>query len=435
MDSELRKKIVDKSAIVSIIGLGYVGLPLAIEAAKAGYSVIGIDIDEARVGAVRSGLNFTAEKGDVELTGLVESGKIRASANFADSSEADIFVVCVPTALNNNLFPDLQHIKEVSSQIGEVLTKGRLISVESTIFPGATEELILPILANAGLEPEKDFYLCHSPERIDPGNKNYSTKNICKLVGGIGEKSLALGELFYSSFLNQVLPVQNVKVAELAKLHENTFRAVNIALVNELALLCDEMGISIWEVLDAAYSKPFGIMSFFPGPGVGGHCIPVDPHYLEWKAREYNFFTKLIAVAGEINRKMPKFVREKMIRVLNNLGVALSCSKVLVIGLAYKKDTADFRESPVLDLIEMLFKDGVEVRYYDPYVQQAEVAGCQLRSVSLDSTCVQWADLIVIATDHSEIDYCWLVKTANKIIDTRNATKFVQGRQNKVITL
>jgi nucleotide sugar dehydrogenase len=347
----------------------------------------------------------------------------------------DIFVVCVPTALTKNLVPDLQHIEAVARDISSVLREGQLISVESTIFPGTTEEVIRPILEESGLRVETDFYLCHSPERVDPGNPNYTTKTISKLIGGLGPKSLALGVQFYSLFLEQVVPVPNVKVAELAKVHENTFRAVNIALVNELALLCDRMGISIWDVLDAAFTKPFGIMPFYPGPGVGGHCIPVDPHYLEWKAREHNFITKFIGIAGEINRKMPEFVREKVIRALNDKGLALSKSKILILGMAYKKDTGDYRESPVLDIVELLLKDGGQIRYHDPFVRDYEISSSRIESVDLDEAAVHWADVVIIATDHSAIDYHWLVHTASLIVDTRNATKLVPGREANVILL
>jgi nucleotide sugar dehydrogenase len=435
MNSQLTKKIADKEAQICIVGLGYVGLPLAIEAAKSGFSVTGVDTNRERIRELQKGINYISGQEDELLQDLISLGKLKAQTDFSQAEKMDIFVVCVPTALTKNLVPDLQHIEAVARDISSVLREGQLISVESTIFPGTTEEVIRPILEESGLRVETDFYLCHSPERVDPGNPNYTTKTISKLIGGLGPKSLALGVQFYSLFLEQVVPVPNVKVAELAKVHENTFRAVNIALVNELALLCDRMGISIWDVLDAAFTKPFGIMPFYPGPGVGGHCIPVDPHYLEWKAREHNFITKFIGIAGEINRKMPEFVREKVIRALNDKGLALSKSKILILGMAYKKDTGDYRESPVLDIVELLLKDGGQIRYHDPFVRDYEISSSRIESVDLDEAAVHWADVVIIATDHSAIDYHWLVHTASLIVDTRNATKLVPGREANVILL
>ncbi|SCY57704.1 nucleotide sugar dehydrogenase [Alkaliphilus peptidifermentans] len=435
MKYKLKERILKKNAHICIIGLGYVGLPLAIELGKSGFSITGVDHNASRVEAVNKGENYILDTNISELKELVNSKKLRAIKDFSMVKNIDIYVICVPTGLTKNLVPDLQHVISVAKDISNNLKKGQLICIESTIFPGTTEEIVLPILESTGLKAEKDFYLIHSPERIDPGNQKYSTKNISKIVGGVGPDSLELGEIFYSHIIEKVIPVSSVRVAELAKVHENTFRAINIALVNELAMLCDKMDISVWEVLDAAFTKPFGIMAFYPGPGVGGHCIPIDPHYLEWKAREYNFITKFIGAAGEINRKMPEFVREKVMRTLNKIGIAPSNSKILILGMAYKKDTRDYRESPVISLTEMLLKDGIDVSYHDPYVSQIDIASIQLKSVELNEKNIENANIVIIATDHSEIDYKWIVKTANKIIDTRNATKNILDREKNVILL
>jgi nucleotide sugar dehydrogenase len=435
MKNILKEKIISKDARICVVGLGYVGLPLAVVTAKAGFAVTGIDQNKNRVEKVNNGENYILDTKDGELKELVKSGQLRATTDFSIIKNVDIIIICVPTALTKNLVPDLQHINSVADEIAANLRSGQLICVESTIYPGTTEEIILPILEASGLKAEKDFYLCHSPERVDPGNQGYSTKNINKIVGGVGPESLEVAKNFYAQIIEQVVPVSTVKVAELAKVHENTFRAVNIALVNELALLCDKMDINVWAVLEAAFTKPFGIMPFYPGPGVGGHCIPVDPHYLEWKAREYNFITRFIGTAGEINRKMPEFVREKVLRTLNEIGIAPSRAKILIMGMAYKKDTSDYRESPVINVAELLLKDGINITYHDPYISQIEIASRRLKSVPLNENAVQRVNIVLIVTDHSGIDYHWLVKTATKIVDTRNATKGIPGREKKVVLL
>ena len=294
---------------------------------------------------------------------------------------------------------------------------------------------MLPILETSGLKVEKDFFLCHSPERVDPGNRRYSTKNTNKVLGGVGPGSLEVGKVFYEQTIENVVAVSSTRAAEMVKVFENTFRAVNIALVNELAWLCDRMDINVWEVLDAAFTKPFGIMPFYPGPGVGGHCIPLDPHYLEWKAREYNFTTRFIGLAGEINRRMPEFVREKVIRTLNKMGKAPSNSKVLIIGMSYKKDVGDYRHSPAIDVSQLLLEDGVEIFYHDPYVEKLSIAGQVFESQTLSDDLVRKADLVLILTDHSSIDYQWLVENAKCVLDTRNATKSVANRDDKVVLL
>ena len=433
--TSLVEKIEDKSALVGVVGLGYVGLPFAVEKAKVGYQVIGIDQNPQRVSKVNEGKNYISDVNDDELKELVSRGVLKANADFSVVPELDVIVIAVPTPLTKNLTPDLKYIENVTQELATRLRPGQLICLESTTYPGTTEEVMLPLLEKNDLKAEEDFYLAHSPERVDPGNKRYSTKNTTKVVGGIGPASLELALCFYSQTIEQVVPVSSAKAAELVKVFENTFRAVNIALVNELAVLCDRMGLNVWEVLDAAFTKAFGIMPFYPGPGVGGHCIPVDPHYLEWKAKELNFETHFINLAGEINRKMPEFVRDKTYRILNGMGLAPSKSKVLVMGVAYKKDLSDYRESPAAELISLFIKDNVAVNYHDPFVPNFSDKGLKLQSIPLNETTIKQHDLIVITTDHSNINYNELFQHATKIFDTRNVTKRVKEGKEKAILL
>lgn len=429
----LLKRIRTKEAVVGVVGLGYVGLPFAVEKAKVGYRVVGIEQNLRRAEKIHRGENYIRDVRDEELRQLVAEGRLEAETDFARVPEMDVIVICVPTPLTKNLTPDLQYVERVTHEIGQRLRPGQLVSLESTTYPGTTEEVMRPILERAsGLKVERDFFLAHSPERVDPGNQRYTTKNTSKVVGGVGPESLEVAVAFYSQTIEQVVPVSSAKAAELVKVFENTFRAVNIALVNELALLCDRMGLNVWEVLEAAFTKPFGIMPFWPGPGVGGHCIPVDPHYLEWKAKELHFNTHFIALAGEINRKMPEFVREKAYRVLNRQGVAPSRARVLLMGMAYKRDLEDWRESPALEVLRLLEADGVTVRYHDPYVPEVHVGNQRYQSVALTDEEVAGADLVIITTDHSTIDYRWLVERAQAILDTRYATR---GLVNEKIVL
>ena len=431
----LKEKVADKSASLAVIGLGYVGLPFAVEKAKVGYKVIGIDQNPDRVAKINDGLNYISDVKDEDLVGVVNSGNLKATTDSAILQDTDIIVICVPTPLDKGLTPDLQFVTAVTREIARHLHNGQLISLESTTYPGTTEEIMLPILEESGLKPEEDFFLCHSPERVDPGNKRYTTCNTNKVVGGIGPNSLEVGLAFYSQTIEHLVPVSSAKAAELVKVYENTFRAVNIALVNELATLCDKMDLSVWEVLDAAFTKPFGIMPFYPGPGVGGHCIPIDPHYLEWKAREFNFSTRFIGLAGEVNRRMPEFVKDKTCHILNEIGLSISKAKILIMGVAYKKDLSDCRESPALYIIEQFIKAGNEPVYHDPFVDEFEICGRKFTSQSLTEELVKNADLVLIVTDHSDIDYGFLVKHASKIFDTRNVTKNIPGKENKVILL
>jgi UDP-N-acetyl-D-glucosamine dehydrogenase len=426
----LADKIRDKSAVVGVVGLGYVGLPFAVEKAKVGFKVVGIDQNPARAQKVNSGENFIKDVDDQELKDLVEKGLIEAVSGFERVAELDVIVIAVPTPLTRNLTPDLSYVRSVTAAIAPHLRKGQLISLESTTYPGTTEEVILPVLEATGLRVEEDFYLAHSPERVDPGNQRYTTKNTTKVVGGVGPKSLEMAHLFYSQTILNTVCVSSAKAAELVKVFENTFRAVNIALVNELTLLCDRIDLNVWEVLDAAFTKPFGIMPFYPGPGVGGHCIPLDPHYLEWKAKEVNFSTHFIALAGEINRRMPEFVVFKAARVLNQAGVALSRSRILVLGVSYKKDLDDERESPAIEVIELLQKEGATVTYHDKYIPVVKHNKLHMESVELSEEVLADHDLVLITTEHTHLDYAWVAANSRAILDTRNATKAIADRSN-----
>jgi nucleotide sugar dehydrogenase len=428
--SSLSEMIRNRTAKVGVVGLGYVGLPLAVEKAKVGFKVLGIDQNAARCAKVNRGENFIKDVVDEELADCVEKGLISAETDFSSVSQMDVIVIAVPTPLTKNLTPDLSYVIQVTEGISKHLRKGQLVSLESTTYPGTTEEVMLPILEKSGLRVEEDFFLCHSPERVDPGNKRFTTKNTHKVVGGVGPKSLEVAHLFYSQTIINTVTVSSAKAAELTKVFENTFRAVNIALVNEITLLCDRLGINVWEVLDAAFTKPFGIMPFYPGPGVGGHCIPLDPHYLEWKAKEVNFSTHFIALAGEINRRMPEFVLEKAARVLNHHGKALSASRVFALGASYKKDIDDDRESPAIEIIKRLIENGAKVIYHDPYVPSLRSHGIDLDSAELSEANFANSDLTIILTDHSSVDYGFVVAKSQALLDTRNATKGIDPRGN-----
>ncbi len=431
----LLEKLQDRSARVGVVGLGYVGLPFALEAAQAGYHVTGIERNPERVAKINRGENYIDDIREEDLAREVQAGRLRAQVDFDGVEDLDVLIIAVPTPLDKNLVPDLQYVRHVTEELARRLRPGQLVSLESTTYPGTTEEVMRPILESSGLEADRDFYLAHSPERVDPGNKRWQTKNTAKVVGGVGPRSLEAALAFYGSVLESVVPISSAKAAEMVKVFENTFRAVNIALVNELALLCDRMGLNVWEVLDAAFTKPFGIMPFYPGPGVGGHCIPLDPHYLEWKAREYNFRTRFIALAGEVNRAMPEFVRTKAWRILNEQGLAPSRSRILVLGLAYKKDISDWRESPAIEVIKLLQADGASVSYHDPHIPVFKHEGLDLESVELSDETLRAADLVIITTDHSSLDYARVVRETKHVLDTKNATKGVSGSEGKVTLL
>ena len=439
MKEQVLNKISSKTAKIGVVGIGYVGLPLAVEKGKVGYSVIGFDRSQPRVDQINRGENYIKDVKDEELVELVKSGKVSATTDFNKLADMDVIIVCVPTPLTQNLDPDISYIINVTDAIAKTLRKGQLVSLESTTYPGTTQEVMLPILAKTGLKVGQDYFLAFSPERVDPGNARYTTKNTNKLVGGVTPDCLEVASTLYKQTILNVVSVSSPAVAEMAKVFENTFRAINIALVNEMALLCDKMDLNVWEVVEAAGTKPFGIMTFYPGPGVGGHCIPIDPFYLTWKAREYDFHTRFIELAGEINTQMHFFVREKVVRALSEVGKGLKNSNILVLGVAYKKDIEDFRESPALKVISLLSKDNCNISYYDPFVPsfsehhgnvQLDMTGLE----ELKDSDISQADCVLILTDHSSVDYSWVVEKAKIVVDTRNATKNVKDK-SKIILL
>lgn len=433
----LKQSILDRSAKIGVVGLGYVGLPFLVEKAKVGFHVTGFDRSAERAQMVASGQNYIGDVKDEELREVVAQGLVDATTDMNRLAEMDVIVICVPTPLDQNLSPDLSYVRSVTEEIGQRIKAGQLISLESTTYPGTTEDVMKPILEKSGLKAGVDFYLAHSPERVDPGNKRYSTKNTNKVVGGNDPVSLDVAVTFYQQAIEHIVPVSSAKAAELVKVYENTFRAVNIALANEIALLCDRMGLNVWEVLDAAFTKPFGIMPFYPGPGVGGHCIPLDPHYLEWKAREFNFQTHFIALAGETNRKMPEFVVEKAMRVLNQDRKALNGSRVLLLGMAYKSDLDDYRESPAIHVYRLLQEGGADVVFHDTWTPHVKEHGVEAHGIDLTDDELRTADLVIITTHHSDVDYERVARLAPRILDTRNATKTLDKalKEEKVVML
>ena len=431
--ADLIAKLKTHTARIGVVGLGYVGLPFLVEKAKVGFQVVGIDLSAERAGMVARGENYIGDVRDEDLKDIVKKGLVTTTTNFEVVPDLDVIVICVPTPLDRNLSPDLSYVRSVTNEIARHLRPGQLISLESTTYPGTTEEVMKPILEAGGLKAGADFFLAHSPERVDPGNHLFNTQNTNKVVGGNDPASLEVAVVFYQQAIEHIVPVSSAKIAEMVKVYENTFRSVNIALVNELAMLCDRMGISVWEVLDAAFTKPFGIMPFYPGPGVGGHCIPLDPHYLEWKAREFGFETRFIALASEINRHMPDFAVHKIGRLLNEQGKAIKGSRILQLGMAYKRDIDDYRESPAIHVYQQLLDLGADIRFYDPYICTVEEHG--LKAEGLEQLSVeelQAADLVVITTPHTTLNYVWITENSSMVFDTRNATK---GITSSKITL
>lgn len=433
----LKEKIINRTAKVGVVGLGYVGLPLAVEKGKVGFEVIGFDRNTKRVGQVNSGQNYIKDVKDEDLKTLVKSKKLTATEDFSRLSEVDVIVICVPTPLTITRDPDISYIVNVTEQIARYLKNGQLVTLESTTYPGTTREIILPKLSACDRQVGKDFFLAFSPERVDPGNKRYTTQNTSKVVGGVTPACLDVAATFYRQTISRVVPVSSTEVAEMTKVFENTYRSVNIALVNELMLLCDRMGIDIWEVVDAAGTKPFGIQTFYPGPGVGGHCIPIDPFYLTWKAREYDFHTRFIELAGEINIQASYHVVDKVIKVLSESGKPLSGANILVLGVAYKKDIEDYRESPALKVIDLLLKWQADVRYHDPFVPEMpahEPYTWSLKNTALTAKALQEADCVVVTTDHTTVDYDFVAKNTKRIVDARNACKHVKAEYRHKIT-
>jgi UDP-N-acetyl-D-glucosamine dehydrogenase len=419
----LEEKIRSRRARVGIVGLGYVGLPLAVEFAKAGFTVTGIDISEEKVRRVNAGDSYIADIPSSTLAPLVEAGKLRATTDFSAVLELDTINICVPTPLRKTKDPDMSYIVSSCQEIARHFHAGMLVILESTTYPGTTDELVLPMLTKGGLQVGQDFFLCFSPERVDPGNPQYQTVNIPKVVGGCTAACTQVGQLFYSQALETVVPVSSTQVAEMVKLLENTFRMINIGLANEMALMCDRIGINVWEVIDAAATKPFGFMPFYPGPGLGGHCIPIDPFYLSWKTKQAGIEARFIELAGYINGQMPHFVVDKVQNALNDAGKPVKGSRILVMGVSYKRDIDDMRESPALDVMLLLKRRGGIVSYCDPHVPTLHIDGLQMESAPLESAA--GADCVVIVTDHKAFDYRLLVEKAPLIVDTRNALKGV----------
>ena len=431
LKEELMDKIKQKTAAVGVVGLGYVGLPLAVEKAKAGYMVTGFDIQGEKVNLVNEGKNYIGDILDGDLADVVNRGMLRATSDFSFIKDIDCVAICVPTPLDKYHQPDISYVVSSTSEIARYLHRGMLVVLESTTYPGTTEEVVKPILESAGLKCGEDFFLAFSPERVDPGNKLYKTKNTPKVVGGATKDCTEVAAELYRNVLEgNVMEVSSPAVAEMEKILENTFRNINIALANEMAILCHKMGINVWEVIDAAKTKPYGFMPFYPGPGLGGHCIPIDPFYLTWKAREYDYHTRLIEIAGEINTYMPEFVVERSMKILNKHGIALKGAKVLILGVAYKQDIDDYRESPALKVIEIFEKHGTNVSYCDPWIPVFKSKGRKYRSKDMTEESLREADLVVITTAHSCYDYEFIRANAKIIFDTKNVMKYVKDRVN-----
>jgi UDP-N-acetyl-D-glucosamine dehydrogenase len=421
---QLRRKIENRTARTGVVGLGYVGLPLAVELAHAGFSVTGIDIDQAKVDSLNRGESYIQDIPTSVLKPLVDAGMIKATTDFTAVTDLDTINICVPTPLRKTKDPDMSYIVSSCQSIAKHFHAGMLVILESTTYPGTTDELMLPMFQRDDLKVGEHFFMCFSPERVDPGNEKFQTKNIPKVVGGITPTCTEVGALFYRQCLDTVVPVGSTRVAEMVKLLENTFRMINIGMVNEIALMCDRMGINVWEVIDAAATKPFGYMPFYPGPGLGGHCIPIDPFYLSWKSKQAGIEARFIELAGQINGAMPHFVVDKIQNALNDHSKPLKGSRVHVLGVAYKRDIDDVRESPALDIIHLLDKRGAKVSYSDPFVAKLRADGAvpAMSSVDAEKACAE-ADCVVIVTDHKGFDYSKIVAGAKLIVDTRNALK------------
>jgi UDP-N-acetyl-D-glucosamine dehydrogenase len=428
--------IKSRKAKTGVIGLGYVGLPLAVEFGRAGYEAIGFDLDPRKVNAINEGRSYIDDVPTAHVAELKAANRLRATTNFEALAEVDTINICVPTPLRKTKDPDMSYIVTAAEEIAKRLRPGQLIILESTTYPGTTDELVLPMLEKGGLKGGKDFFLAFSPERVDPSNPSFNTHNIPKVIGGMTEDCTALATALYDGAIKTIVPVSSPRVAEMVKLLENTFRAVNIGMVNELALMCDRMGIDVWEVVKAASTKPFGFMAFYPGPGLGGHCIPVDPFYLSWKARESGFEARFIELAGAVNGNMPHYVVSLMSEALNSVRKPLNGSKVLVAGIAYKKDVDDIRESPALDLLHLLRERGAELSYTDPFVPKLAAKewpnGIDLVNTDVAKTANEEFDCVVVVTDHTQFDYTELQRVAKTVVDTRNAIK---TRSPKVVRL
>ena len=433
MKVELLNKIDKREIVVGVVGLGYVGLPLAVEKAKAGFKTIGFDVQEEKVNLVNEGHNYIGDVVDSDLKKLVEAGMLSATTDFSFVKDVDFIAICVPTPLDKHQQPDISYVKNSTIEIAKYMTKGTMVVLESTTYPGTTEELIKPLLEEgSGLKCGEDFYLGFSPERVDPGNKQFKTKNTPKVVGAIGKDATETISAMYRAVLEgDVYEVSSPAVAEMEKILENTYRNINIGLVNELAILCDKMGISLWEVIDAAKTKPYGFQAFYPGPGLGGHCIPLDPYYLSWKAREFGFHTSMIESSMMINDKMPEYCVERAMRILTAHKKALNGAKVLVLGVAYKQDIDDYRESPAIPVIDILKENGADVEFFDPYISSFKENGIVMEGIpSIDGDIIAQYDLVMITCGHTNVDYDMIQKNAKAIFDTKNVMQGIANREN-----
>ena len=432
----LERKIKNRTARIGIVGLGYVGLPLAVEFAQAGFRVVGIDVDERKTRSVNAGTSYIEDVATATLKPLVKDGLIRAQADYSGCGKLDAIIIAVPTPLRKTKDPDISYIVASLDAIASQVRAGQLVILESTTYPGTTEEVLKPVLESGGLQVGRDIFLAFSPERVDPGNKLYQTKNTPKVVGGSTARCTKIAALLYGQAIDHVHPVTSTQSAEMIKLLENTFRAVNIGLVNELALMCEKLGLDVWEVIDGAATKPFGFMRFYPGPGIGGHCIPLDPHYLAWKLRTLNYSARFIELASEINSHMPEVVVRRATEILNTARKSVKGAKIFVLGVAYKKDTGDTRESPALDVIRLLQDSGAAVSFHDPYSNSIRGEDGRIeKGTPLTPRNLKAADLVVIVTDHAVFDYAAIVKSARCVLDTRNATRGVKSGRGKIVKL
>jgi len=433
--TELLQKIENREAVIAVIGIGYVGLPLAVEFAREGYRVIGVDVSEKKVGLINSGVSYIPDIPTEDIARPVEAGLLSATTDYSILRDVDAISICVPTPLRKTKDPDMSYIIAAADEIAKYSRPGQLIVLESTTYPGTTDELIVPRMAQNGYRVGEDIFVCFSPERIDPGNKVYGVRNTPKVIGGVTPDCTEVAVALYSKPIERVIPVSSTRTAEMVKLLENTFRSVNIGLVNEMALMCDKLDVNVWEVIEAASSKPFGFMTFYPGPGLGGHCIPIDPLYLSWKLKALNYNARFIELASEINSNMPLYVVTKIMDALNEVRKTVNGADILVLGVAYKRDIDDLRESPALDIIRLLEERGANISYHDPYVPNLYREGIDLESVPLTEETVGAADAVVVVTDHTCLDYAWVAEHASIVVDTRNALKDVQQPRARVVLL
>ena len=427
VERDLIGKAESRTAVFGVLGLGYVGLPLAVELATSGYRVLGFDLKGSVVEGVNAGRSHIMDVPTERLAALVRAGKLAATTDLARLGEVDAISICVPTPLSKTKDPDISYVMAAAQSLAKAVRRGQVVILESTTYPGTTREMFVPVFEQRGLQVGVDGFVAFSPERVDPGNPTWQTRNTPKVIGGVTEACLRVSQALYGPVFDRLVPVRSPEAAELTKLLENTFRSVNIGLANEMAIVCDKLGVNVWEVIEAAATKPFGFMKFTPGPGLGGHCIPIDPHYLAWKMRGLNYKTRFIDVAAEVNSEMPAFWVRKVAERLNDDTKPVKGSKVLVVGVAYKKDIDDLRESPALDIIKLLGAQGAKVSYHDPYVPELREDGQLLRSVPLDGATVRGADCVVIATEHSGVDYGMICREAHAVVDSRNALARYSG--------